>query len=80
MRISRSKRRQLQEMRRRRRKQNGYPNIDLSITQRLGTPDGTHFANVGDAYCRWRRYKATDDGGVGGIVVVNANETASRKY
>ncbi|MHB9035565.1 MAG: putative glycoside hydrolase, partial [Armatimonadota bacterium] len=56
------------------------PDIDLSITKRLGAPDGTHFANVGDAYCRWRRYKATDDGGVGGIVVVNANETASRKY
>jgi uncharacterized repeat protein (TIGR01451 family) len=57
-----------------------YAEMDYSITRRLGAPDGHHFANVGDAYCRWRRYKPTDDGGVGGLVVVNANSTATRTY
>lgn len=54
--------------------------VDLSITKRLGTPDGPNFANGDDPYCRCRRFKATDDGGLGGVVVVNANDTETRTY
>lgn len=57
-----------------------YPDIDYSITKRLGTPDGTHQPYSGDIYCRYRRYKATTDGGLGGVVVVNGNTDASRAY
>ncbi|MEN6356665.1 MAG: putative glycoside hydrolase [Armatimonadota bacterium] len=53
---------------------------DYSVTKQLGAPDGTHFAYGGDIYCQYRRYKANDDGGVGGIVIVNANSTTSRTY
>lgn len=60
----------------------GYrdPNLDLTITKRLGDPDGNHQPYNSDTYCRYRRYKATSNGGVGGVVVVNANADASRTY
>jgi len=53
---------------------------DYSITKRLGVPDGPHYAYMGDTYFRYRRYKATSDGGAGGVVVVNANTSASKTY
>lgn len=59
---------------------NYYADMDYSITQSLGDPTGAHTANLGDSYCRWRQYKANDSGGVGGIVVVNANTAAVRKF
>lgn len=54
--------------------------IDLSVTNRLGAPSGDHLPYNGDQYCRYRTYSATADGGVGGVVVVNANPDASREY
>ncbi|MCL5102498.1 MAG: hypothetical protein M1133_00090 [Armatimonadetes bacterium] len=57
-----------------------YPTIDYSITKRLGAPDGDHQPYNGDAYLRYRRYKSTADGGVGGVVVVNGNTDSSRNY
>ncbi|MEN6583081.1 MAG: putative glycoside hydrolase [Armatimonadota bacterium] len=56
------------------------PNIDYSITKRLGDPDGAHQSYNGDQYLRYRRYKATSDGGVGGIVVVNGNANSQKKF
>lgn len=56
------------------------PNHDLAITKKLGAPDGSHTPIAGDAYFRYRRYKATADGGVGGVVVVNGNTDAPRNY
>lgn len=57
-----------------------YPNIDYSITKKLGTPAGDHLPYNGDDYCRYRLYSATADGGVGGLVVVNANPAESRTF
>lgn len=56
-----------------------YANIDFSITKRLGTPISEHTAYKGDPYFRYRTYGPTSDGGVGGVVVVNANSEA-RNY
>jgi hypothetical protein len=56
-----------------------YANIDFSITKRLGVPVSEHAAYNGDPYLRYRIYGPTSDGGVGGVVVVNANPE-SRTY
>ena len=60
----------------------GYrdPIGDLAIAKKLGVADGGHTPIAGDTYFRYRRYKATADGGLGGVVVVNANTDASRTY
>lgn len=57
-----------------------YPNVDFSRTKQLGMPSAPREAYKGDPYCLMRRYKATADGGVGGIVIVNGNTDVSRIY
>jgi uncharacterized repeat protein (TIGR01451 family) len=53
--------------------------LDASVTKRLGTPSGEHLPYGGDTYLRYRVYAADSEGGVGGVVVVNAN-SAQREY
>ncbi len=53
-----------------------HANIDFSITKRIGTPISEHTAYNGDPYFRYRTYGPTSDGGIGGVVVVNANPEA----
>lgn len=47
--------------------------IDAGVTTILGVPSGDHKPYLGDAYLRYRIYEADSEGGVGGVVVVNAN-------
>jgi len=54
--------------------------LDYSPTKRLGVPDGDHQPYNGDQYFRYRRYKATSDGGIGGVVIVNGNTDGPRDY
>ncbi|MCE5198163.1 MAG: hypothetical protein ABFD54_00165 [Armatimonadota bacterium] len=58
----------------------GNVDLDYSITQKLGLPLGSHTAYNGDEYCRIRQYVGTSDGGMGGVVVVNANPNATRDF
>ena len=57
-----------------------YPDVDYSITSRLGEPLGDHAAYNGDQYFRYRRYVPSASGGMGGVVVVNANTDAPRTF
>lgn len=56
-----------------------FPDVDYSITSKLGDAYGSHKTYNGDQYFRYRIYKANSTGGLGGIVIVNAND-ASRSY
>lgn len=55
-------------------------NIDVSITKRLGVPDGDDRPVDTDPYFRMRRYKSDGAGSFGGVVVVNANTAVSKTY
>lgn len=57
-----------------------YPDIDYSVTAQLGVPSGDQESYNGDPYCRYRRYKATTDGGLGGVVVVNGYTAVAKTY
>lgn len=54
--------------------------IDDSAVQRLGRASGPHSAYGDDPYLRYRAYEPDGAGGVGGVVVVNANPGVSRDY
>lgn len=54
--------------------------LDFSVTQRLGAPDGDDQAYSGDDFFRYRLYKPTSSGGVGGVVVVNGNIKTTKTY
>lgn len=57
-----------------------YPNIDYSITKKLGMPSGDHQPIDGDQYFRYREYVAAGEDSVGGVVVVNGRTNTSRTY
>lgn len=54
--------------------------LDFSITKKLGDPIGVHTPINGDIYFQYRKYKSNENGGRGGIVLVNANNSTSRDY
>ena len=56
------------------------PDIDLSITKKLGIPDGDDSSVDNSPYFRMRKYKAGDSSALGGIVIVNANKSINKKY
>lgn len=53
---------------------------DVSVTKRLGKPAAPHQPYNSDDYVRYRYYAATADGGVGGVVVVNAHTDRAIAY
>lgn len=56
------------------------PALDLSVTSRLGVPSGDHTPYAGDIYVQYRDYAPSPDGGVGGVVVVNAYPDVSKTF
>lgn len=57
-----------------------YPDLDLSVTKKLGVPDGEHAAYNGDQRVRYRRYRRGPEGSVGGVVVVNGRASSPAVY
>lgn len=57
-----------------------YPEVDLSVTKKLGVPDGDHAAYNGDPRVRYRRYKRGPEGSTGGVVVVNGRAGSAAVY
>lgn len=57
-----------------------YPEVDLSVTKKLGVPDGDHAAYNGDPRVRYRRYKRGLEGSMGGVVVVNGRAGSAAVY
>lgn len=55
----------------------GYPDIDYTVTQELGSPAGDHQPIGGDQYLRYRRYFGANSGELGGLVIVNGHADQS---
>ncbi len=51
---------------------------DFALIRKLGDPVGEHKAVSSNEFLRYRVFKANENGGVGGLVVVNAYERESR--
>lgn len=57
-----------------------YPDVDYSITQRLGVPDGQNKPFRGDPYVRYRLYKSNGNESAGGVVIVNGYSKEQKRY